>query len=208
MTPIIDALTLVIILAFNFPTKIDDFIIYAWGIHDKMVGNARYASLNTKLGDLKTAIEDLVKEQAKMSSKPRTGNKVTRDKLLADVKKIIIDLGASVVVLAKADLPNYETIITDAGFAIKGHGKGQKVVNGVEAGPVEGSMKVSCAGKGPHMIRVSRDNIKFEIVAGGNKSVIPVYGYESGELLYVQNGRMNDDGSDPTWSQSIKFRIP
>ncbi len=208
MTPIINAIISSLILVFNWPKTVDKFISYAWGIHDKMVANARYTSLATKLGELKTAIENLVKEQAKMVSKPRTGNKNTRDALKEIVKEIIIELGASVLIMAKADLPNAETIITDAGFEIKTTGGGQKIENNVEAGPVEGSMKCSAAGDGPHLWRVSRDNIKFEIVSGSNWAVIILYGYESGELLYVQNGQITDDGREPTWSQSIKFRIP
>jgi hypothetical protein len=207
MSPIIQNVYRIIILVYNFPSKVNDLIPYAKAKYNKMSNNSRYASLAAKLDELKEAITALETEQALCTAKPPQGNIDTRNTYVADVKRIIRDLGASVQTMANNDIPNAETIITDADFAVKGSGGSQPLTNSISDGPVSGSVTVTAAGKGPHLWRVSADNVNFTIKTGSKKAIINLYGFPVKETLYVQNGQINDDGSEPTWSQSVSIIV-
>jgi hypothetical protein len=203
MSPIIQSIFKIITLVYNWPRKINDLIPYAKAKYNKMTGNPRYAALAAKLTELKDAIKALEDEQALCTAKPPQGNIDTRDTYAETVKRIIRDLGGSVQAMANADLPNAETIITDANFDVKGSGGGHPLTNTIEDGPVSGSVTVTAAGKGPHLWRTSYDNVSFTIRTGSKKSTINLYGLTLKETIYVQNGKVTDDGSEPSWSQSV-----
>lgn len=207
MSPIIETVYKIIILVYNFPSKINDLIPYATAKYNKMTANPRYAALASKLADLKDANKKLSDEQALCTAKPPQGNINTRDTYSENVKMIIRDLGGSVQAMANADLPNATTIITDANFDVKGSGGNQKLTNSISDGPVSGSVTVSAAGDGPHLWRVAKDNVNFTIIAASTKAIINLYGFPVKETIYIQNGKINDDGSEPTWSQSVSILV-
>jgi hypothetical protein len=207
MSPVIEIIYKIIKLVFGFPPKVNDFILYAESIYNKMNGNTRYSSLSTKLAELLTAIGKLYDEQALCTMKPPKGNTLTRNNYLAAVKMIIRDLGNSVQIMANADLPNAETIITDAGFAVKKSGGKRPIGSTITDGPVSGSVTVTAPGKGPHLWRVSSDNESFTIKTGSKKSTITMYNFPLKQMLYVQSGQVTDDGSEPAWSQSMSILV-
>jgi len=207
MSPIIQNVNKIIILVYNWPNKINDLIPYAKAKYNKMTANSRYATLAAKLLELKDAIIALEDEQALCTAKPPQGNIKTRDTYAETVKMIIRDLGGSVQKMANDDIPNAETIITDADFAVKGSGGGQKFINSITDGPVSGSVTVTAAGEGPHLWRTSKDDKDFIIVTGSTKAIINLYNLTVKETIYVQNGKINEDGSEPTWSQSVSILV-
>ena len=207
MSPIIQNVNKIIILVYNWPNKINDLIPYAKAKYNKMTANSRYATLAAKLLELKDAIKALEDEQALCSARPPQGNIKTRDTYAETVKMIIRDLGSSVQKMANADLPNAETIITDADFAVKGSGGNHPLTNSIEDGPVSGSVTVTAAGKEPHLWRDSKDNVTFTIKTGSMKAIITLYSYTVKDTIYVQNGKINEDGSEPTWSQSVSILV-
>jgi hypothetical protein len=207
MTPVIEIIYKIIKLVFGFPTKVKDFILYAESIYNKMNGNPRYSSLSAKLADLFIALEKLYNEQALCTMKPPKGNTLTRNNYLAAVKTIIRDLGNSVQIMANADLPNAETIITDAGFAVIKSGEKHPIVSAITDGPTEGSITCAVAGNGPHLWRISKDNTSWTIKTGSKRSTINMYGFEPGKIVCVQHGQITEDGSEPIWSQSLSIMV-
>jgi hypothetical protein len=172
-----------------------------------MNSNPRYSSLSAKLADLLTAIGKLYDEQALFTMKPPKSNTLTHNNYFAAVKMIIRDLGNSVQIMANADLPNAETIITDTGFAVKKTSGKRPIVSPIADGPTEGRITCTTAGNSPQLWRISKDNVSWNIKTGSTRSTITMFGFQPGKIINVQYGQITEEDSKPAWSQSLSIMV-
>jgi len=151
------ALTIVrhIIAVLNFPTDIDDFIIYARGIHASMSANPLFAGLAAKVAALLLNINKLETAHTGTKATPPTHTTAQRDTELVKVKNDLRTLKGDVQALADADTDNAEVIIEAAGMHVKRFGAINKQDLTAKDGPVSGNVKLIA--KGPTQKRAAHD---------------------------------------------------
>jgi len=195
------------VVVINAPTKINDNIIWSKGLYETMHANTRYTSMSAKLTAFDAATTAFDTAQSGFSAKPKTVSKAVRNAARKTVKNGYIGLAAGVQGLADADPANADTIITEAGFAVKkipSHGNQQ---NSVVQGEVSGSVYIYGAGKGAHNFRMSLDGENWVILLGSKNQRKYQTGLKPGTLYYFQASKALADGLDAPWSDTMSLMV-
>jgi len=136
------------IAVLDFPSDIDDFIIYARGIHASMTGSGLFAALAGKLASLLTDIDRLEASHTGTKATPPTVTTAQRNTDLLKVQNDLRALKMDVQALADATPADAETIITAAGMKVKKFGAINKQDLTAKDGAVSGRVKLVAKGIG------------------------------------------------------------
>jgi len=193
-------------VALNFPRRIENTIGYSKAICKDMTGNIYFASSAAKLIVLKTLIDTLDTTETNFYLSPPTVTIEERNAALAKVKEMLHSLKADVQQAANASVKEAAIIIASSGMAIKRSTAHHKPVDSVTDGPVEGTVILKAAGRGPRDWRYSVDGIVWTN-SSTRISRTKIANLIPGELYQFQNRPILTSEEDSKWSQIIKFRV-
>jgi hypothetical protein len=194
------ALTVIkrVIAVLDFPDDIDDFIIYARGIHDSMVASSYFSGLSAKLATLLTNIARLEATHTGLQTHPPTTTTAQRNGDLHDVQNNLRGLRMDVQGIADADVDNAEDIITSAGMKVKKQGAINKQDFVAKDGEVTGSVKLVAKGietsHAAHDWAMSTDGTNWTPVTPTLAATTVVSGLTKGAIVDFRHREILKDG--------------
>jgi hypothetical protein len=196
-----------ILVVLNLPGSVSNLIIKAKSIHTGMTGNTYFPNSTARLTELGKDIDNLLKSETGLNTKPPTVSRETRDTHKLAVKSDLRKLRNDVQDAVDANPAAALEIIASASMDYKkktGRGKRQNdAVNGDE----EGSVWLTAEGGGPHEWRLSMDEKVWTPLPATRTSQTMVEDLTSGAVYYFQNKPILWGRQAADWSQSIKLRI-
>ena len=193
------------ILVYKMPTKINDYIVWAFGKYNSMHSNSRYAPLSDKLDDLNTANVALDTAQKGTKTTPPTVSTADRDKCLETAKMNMRIVGGSVQQMADDDPENAEITIKEADFDVKEVSVRQKQQFKAEDGPEAHSVLLYGDGAGPHNWRTSLDGQTWVVLLGSKNARKILRNLTPKTYYYFQSSPMMNDGEEGVWSDTICY---
>ena len=196
--------------ALDFPHKILDFINYAKTIQESMAGSNYFTSLATEIAALLTAITTLDSRESGSKAVPPTFTIAQRDAAWVIVQSLLRDMQGAVQLLAKADMPNAESIIKAAGMHVKGIGIRGKSEFRVEFGGQTGSVKLSAPGipgtHGAHEWGWSADGTNWTSITSTVDASTIAEGFTLGQVLDFRHRTITNDGPS-AWDHVDDYAI-
>lgn len=196
-----------ILVALNFPGRMNDFISKAKSIFSAMKNNAIFSALLPTINLFGGEIDTLDTTETAFKTKPPTKTRADRNVAKEAVKTRWRELARDVQDLADADPENAEAIITAATMDIKKSTIHQQQGNTAKNGPESGTVILTAQYPGPHNWRMSTDNITWTLLPASKGSRTIVTGLTPRQVYYFQNCRVMANGETGDWSQSIKITV-